>query len=680
MPFDRQAAKASGYTDAEIDAYLADQPVGGGPAAGKPLQVTVGGKSFDRQAAKAFGYTDAEIDGYLAGRVGMNAPAVSAVDVPASAFAGSAQPPQAPLEDTGINRLKAGSRAAVDALSMNFADEAYAALQAGAISGPEYERILEEERVIRQQEEAAFPGSRTIGTVVGALGSMALPGGALMQTANRARQFGIATGLGAGMTALSGAGAARPGERTENLAADAVLGGVAGAAAVPVAALARRAVQALPAPARFGGNDINQTAADDVLRAAELDPVALRQAAADYYNATGRGARIADLLSPEQGGRFTNALGRSPAVRERISGGLRQNLRDLPEQMATRAEGPGRPATSEIAEQAELKRIDRLNYGAVENEVVPLTGATYTKLTEEILPFVSLPKATEKDVMERLANNELTGLDFQNIRESLSRFTGNIEKSGRAYEDLVKDLDAIVEATPIGATWRAAREASAAQRSRMEGVLAGQRAAKPSDEPLEVIGAIDFARALQQPGIAPGARGALFNQVYNDPSKAYNLARQLDENPGYQAQLRTALPSAEADEFISFAIQQRRAIDGLAALARIAPDKIEDALTNTNSMLEWGSFLSGGAGAGFKANLAENMARYVGVGEGAAERLADDLLNPARQDRVLQLLENAGKGRFGAREVLQSAIVSTANQFFTSDRPTMGETPPREEP
>lgn len=83
---DRAAAKAAGYTDAEIDAFLADQPEGAGPAAGKPLQVTIGG-NFDAEAAKAAGYSEKEIADYLRGSAGDIPEDVTTINVPPSEYA-----------------------------------------------------------------------------------------------------------------------------------------------------------------------------------------------------------------------------------------------------------------------------------------------------------------------------------------------------------------------------------------------------------------------------------------------------------------------------------------------------------------------------------------------------------------------------------------------------------------
>lgn len=73
--FDRSAAKAAGYTDAEIDAFL-KQPSTTRPAPAAPVA-----GSFDRTGAKAAGYSDDEINGFL-------------------------NPPAAPSDDSTLRKLQ----------------------------------------------------------------------------------------------------------------------------------------------------------------------------------------------------------------------------------------------------------------------------------------------------------------------------------------------------------------------------------------------------------------------------------------------------------------------------------------------------------------------------------------------------------------------------------------------
>lgn len=59
MAFDREAARAAGYSDAEIEAFLKQQ---GQPA---PVSAAPAVSGFDREAARAAGYSDAEIEQFL---------------------------------------------------------------------------------------------------------------------------------------------------------------------------------------------------------------------------------------------------------------------------------------------------------------------------------------------------------------------------------------------------------------------------------------------------------------------------------------------------------------------------------------------------------------------------------------------------------------------------------------
>lgn len=64
MAFDRDKAKAAGYSDAEIDAYLAKTTLTEIiPGSAGPVRKDIAG--FDREGAKAAGYSDAEIDAHM---------------------------------------------------------------------------------------------------------------------------------------------------------------------------------------------------------------------------------------------------------------------------------------------------------------------------------------------------------------------------------------------------------------------------------------------------------------------------------------------------------------------------------------------------------------------------------------------------------------------------------------
>ena len=197
-------------------------------------------------------------------------------------------------------------------------------------------------------------------------------------------------------------------------------------------------------------------------------------------------------------------------------------------------------------------------------------------------------------------------------------------------------------------------------------------------------GAVDFPeqfRGLTEPGregAALGARSGLFEQAVESPGQSYALARRLEQDPGFQARLRQALPPGEADALIAFATQQKQGVDALTSMAQIPQDKIETLLDSTEEMTDAVVAAGLGAGGAFKANVANQFFRRVPIGRGAANKLAEDLLNPERRERVIELLGKAGLPKLGLREIVQSAFIATGVAISTADREPEGIPVPQE--
>ena len=276
MAFDRQAALAAGYSEAEIDEYLSSQqaaPVQPQPA---PAPQATGG--FDVEGARTAGYTDAEIQSHLSGR---QTP-VSAQEAPTPRYlkqnevefelnqmfrAGASSQdvmqfldvvrnpdndqPWAAATPKGRETLQRSVEAGVayrrsggnenipfvvervgadglpssdlgsyargigDALSFNSLDELQAALASGRVSGPEYEQAWAEQQ---QRRAADNPDFRGAGKAVGTGISMVVPGIGM----------GRAGALGARLSAARGA--AVPAQQTARILGEAAAGGLAGAA------------------------------------------------------------------------------------------------------------------------------------------------------------------------------------------------------------------------------------------------------------------------------------------------------------------------------------------------------------------------------------------------------------------------------------------------------------------
>jgi hypothetical protein len=179
-------------------------------------------------------------------------------------------------------------------------------------------------------------------------------------------------------------------------------------------------------------------------------------------------------------------------------------------------------------------------------------------------------------------------------------------------------------------------------------------------------------------GAALGARSGLFEQAVESPNQSYALARRLEQDPGLQARLRQALLPGEADALIAFATQQKRGVDAIASLASIPQDKIETLLDSTEEMTDAVVAAGLGAGGAFNAGLINGILARTNIGRGAANKLAEDLLNPGRRERVIELLERAGLPRTGLREIVQSAFIATGVAISTADREPEGVPVPQE--
>jgi hypothetical protein len=607
------------------------------------------------------------------------------------------------------------ARGIADEATLKFADDIEAFVETGSFYGKEFDAAL----VRRQQRRMADnPDFRAGGQFVGTGLTMAYPGAPLFRVKGLLPQMGVAAGVGGGMTALSGVGAAAPGERTDNLIGDFIFGAGAGALAPVVAGTGRKLVQ------MFGpGDAINQTAANDILQGAGLDPAGLRRRAEAYFQATGQGARITDLLTPDEAKRFTGPLSRSEAARDRVMGELETARITLPTAMQGGvAEGPTGPREirgPESIRQATRARGDR-EFEAFRDTPVELTDADVQFMADTVIPNAPVSRIVDARVAEPLrtraaAANELQALatkiesgnaararmtptELQNtldrIMELEARLDDPVEvvagdldiyrrslgkraraKPGEGYKEAKEDLEDLI-----------ANQIPAAQKA-IENYARGMQVAEGAEfgrTALASRGAVDFPeqfRGLTEPGregAALGARSGLFEQAVESPGQSYALARRLEQDPGFQARLRQALPPGEADALIAFATQQKQGVDALASMAQIPQDKIETLLDSTEEMTDAVVAAGLGAGGAFKAGILNSILERTNIGRGAANKLAENLLNPARRERVIELLEKAGLPKLGLREIVQSAFIATGVAISTADREPEGIPVPQE--
>lgn len=590
--------------------------------------------------------------------------------------------PDAEGNYTPSSDLGATARGFFDVMLFNWADEAQAFIETGALSGPEYEAAWQRQQQRRQADD---PNLRMLGQAGGIAGQFAAPAGALGRVAGLGRQMLAGAGIGAGMSALAGAGAQEPDQRLDTVDQDAVLGAGFGAVAPPLAAGARRVVQ------QFGKRP--ETAAADYIQSAGLDPADLMQRAEQYSRSTGKGPRLADILTPEEARRFTRPLEGSQVGR--VARELDTARTTLPEEMADRLvrtpnatpnalsanpdAGPI-PGRRPVVGPEELKRrasdLANAEFGAIRDTPVDISGM-HQVIAEDILPYVSLPKLTRDRLRNALDNGQpLTVGDFDTIRRALGK---NPQVPGaRDYKDLADEVNQFVsnQVPEYGVAVRnfARRNAVAdgGNPGYVGGANLGRQAASPGASTTDTLAAIARQSPEGATGVTLGARSGLYDDSL---SQSYSLATRAANDPGFRERIVAAMPGGEGEAFLNYAASQKQAIDALAALARVPPDKIETVLNSTEDMVDILSGFGFGGGGAFKAAIVNNLLARTPIGRAAAEKLADDLFDPKKLPRVLDILEKSGMPRRGVRELVQGVFLSAGTTLLTGDRVPEGVPP-----
>ncbi len=693
MAFDRQAALAAGYTEAEIDAHLASQK----PAAPK---------SFDRQAALAAGYTEAEIDAHLKGgrpeapkpvarneiEFELNQRARKGASVeelqaylsttinPTTGKSWGEQPTQGLQELVNYVRSggketvtldeqfvgpdgqpvsKAGSafRAFGDTATLNFADEANAAVQAlRAAHGDEaatYDRVLAEQQQIRAADALTNPNEKLLGSLLGVAPAMLAPAGALGGVAGLGRQVAVGSALGAGTTALAGVGAQAPGQRLDNVGGDLLTGAVIGAASPVVARVGREAAQVVGIRPQSGAND--------ALQAAKLDPAELRRRADEFQQRTGRGARLADILTPDEIAQFSRPIGASADARTRVLADAEATREALPANLTEQITvGPNMDTLEVIGPEGIVKRtVERGNqeFPAFYKEERVISPQDRVFLSQNILDGLKFDRRFTEGLQQSLETGKFTGEQLDMIRRQNDRLSRGsdptVRETARARrQDILELMDMYFPGAkqPI-ANYRGGMQTA-------EGAELGRRAIRPGAGVVDVREELAGQTVDAAKGVALGARSGVFQEAAGGPSAAYALARRLSNSPAEQANLRAALGQQEADSLIEYALASKQAIDNVAALAKIPPEKLSTLLDNIEDISDAVVGIGAGAGGAFKANLVSRLLASADIGRGAANKLADDLMNPARREAAIAVIERAGMPRNGLREQMAGALIA----------------------
>jgi hypothetical protein len=576
------------------------------------------------------------------------------------------------------------ARGAIDQLTFNRADQIGAGLSTGFGLLGDYDRALFDARSTRAMDDPLARAAGQLGAAVAPVAGVGLlskaPGvigaGArgvsgfydeLLNSGTFLGRVGKASALGASSNILYGSGAAdeKP-YGVGEVATDATTGAVLGPVA-PIAGATVTGVRNFVSP---------QSGAIAAMVEAGLDPAVLQARIAKQFQDTGRAPGIMDVLTDEEAARFTGALSRSRDARTKVLTGANERMSDLgpgmqaetlnttPRAPGTALAMPGQTGSTQRAAATpgdiarKTKERGDQDFRAFYNKTAALDEVDRTVLMQNVVSNLTLSGAFKNRFLDALEKNEVTGEMLDILRQLIDKRAASgspdIAEGGRAMrEDFLPILTrAFPESEP-------AVKRMAAGYSASEGAEAGVRAAKPGTDFIASIDELAKLTPAQVRGTAAGARAALVAEAYGNPRQSYRLATQLASDPSYIDRLGRALGNPqEAEALAAYAAANKNAIDAMFAAARIPIDRVDSTLQNAEGLIDIVAAGTLGGGGAFKAGIANRILAEMKVGEGVANKLADDLMNPARREKVIDLLTKAKIGKSQWRSWIRDSYMN----------------------
>lgn len=571
-----------------------------------------------------------------------------------------------------LRKVDAAVRGAGDIISFGFADEAEAGLEAlpslvsGGVSGfqKSYADNLKTQAMIDQLDREQVPVSRATGQVGGFLGSLGVGSLAGVGSAvprvlpaaqgivRGAETVGRSAVAGAAYGGLQGAGSSQPGQRLEGAGMGAGLGAVAGGAAVPVAAGAGRAAEALLSRA----SGPVQRSITALSRRGGRNVADMRQQAAGY-RAQGFEPTLVDVTDDSGRALIRSAAGRMTPARQTVRDFATGRSTGLPGEMSrvardTMSSDPRTPM--QIATELGQGRANQAaaEFGGVRGDLVDIgENARGILGVPDVQRAVEASIRRERDPAARQALQAL--LDDPNapitvgMADRISRVLGSQAQGLRATDrDLATTLqgyaDAIRDPTRAASTgYAGALDNYAAQSRLMEGAERGQDfLARNTDEFVaDTQGMSDAERLLAR---ATGRR-AVERAAGENVSAAPGVARRLYTAPE-QLQRNEALLGADAVPFQEGMRTAADFVDNAQFVNPRAGSKTSGALQDdaaVNGMFDVGRGVASAA-RGNPLPLIETVVdrmRTAGMSNQEAQSLAEIAIDPNRLDEVLNILE-----------------------------------------
>ncbi len=366
----------------------------------------------------------------------------------------------------------------------------------------------------------------------------------------------------------------------------------------------------------------------------------------EFKTVTGKNPTMADLANNEAAAELRQMIASVPSAsviaREGAEAVQGRRAGEIAEQLTG-----GRVTTTRGAQEVSRRKVAEEAFARAEADPIKFTRGQVADLLNDPNLREGIPRTMRRRLDEALdavgegKSVTLTGLDVNDIRKALRKRGRGATGADQVFNELADEVEDI--ARRQSRNFASAIDEFAARSLRGEGVAAGGRIAGQRTG--------EFAQAAEAAadpnlaaGIRVGARSALRDIAEEGAGQADVLVKKLSQDSGLVKRLRSVLPALEVDKIQEIARLQTRSAENIATLSpsvRAQADRgIEGAVDDAVGGI---IAVTGGAGAGFKSNVALRILRRLipGPAPRVVENIARDLFDPSKTQQVITALRRA---------------------------------------
>jgi hypothetical protein len=364
----------------------------------------------------------------------------------------------------------------------------------------------------------------------------------------------------------------------------------------------------------------------------------LQQRAADFRAATGKPPSIVDLVGEEGAETIADVTFRGKEANRALAQAAAERAVGLQDELSDAiVKGRKTPAVTKLDQYRKIA-ADRV-MSKIEDRRIKFDPDAVKALTEPRDVRTAIPEF-ERDLLFAIEDSggDLSVRDVDNIRLALRKKS---KGAGGPSARIRKFAKALVDDTADQVPEYGRYLKSFARRSRgIEGAEFGRKVL--SDSPTEFSAT---AEQLAEPGLGGarvGARAQLSDTARQSPAAAAKLAVSLAEDSGL-AQKLESLDPAEAARLRRLGNIEKQSIRGVAEVGRRAEQNLsKDDSAATRAAIDTLLSSTGAGSLSFKVAAFRRFLSINRVPPNAAEKLAKDLVDPAKTDDTLRRLAALG--------------------------------------